>query len=197
MIITLVHTHPFLFPQLCSIMCNSSFIIWNATIFEWFCICEGHFGTYFNLFASILCFIVGTPVHCWFFWVHLCGDIKPNLVFSLNITILELFYCIQCIVDIIVVNYPSMLGQYILHFLIGLCWTFRPLIQTFVCIEQYLAVIHPVTFLRYKGIQYRIALVAAAWLMAMGNSFRIVFIGIYYFEDHILFVGFCIAVMIT
>jgi len=105
--------------------------------------CEGHFGTYFNLFTSVLCFIVGTPVHCWFLWVYRCMDIKPNLVFPLNITLLELFYCIQCIVDIIVVSYPSMLGQNILHFLIGLGWTFRPLIHTFVCIEQYLAVIHP------------------------------------------------------
>jgi len=92
-----------------------------------------------------------------------------------------------------------MLGHYILHFLFGLGWTFRPLIQTFVClcIEQYLAVIHPLIFLRYKDIQYRIALVAAAWLIAIGNSLRLVSFGLYYFQDHLFFVGFCIAAMIT
>ncbi len=186
-----------LFPQLCSTMCNSSFIICNASIFEWFCICEGHFGTYFVLFTSILYFSVGTPVHCWFLWVLLHGDIKPYLVFPLNNTILELFYCFQSIVDIIVVRYPYRLGQIMLHFVIGLCWTFRPLIQICMCIEQYLAVIHPVTFLRYKGIQYRIALALIAWLIALGNSMRLVSIGMYYFQDHIFFVGFCIAVITT
>ncbi|KAK3572627.1 hypothetical protein QTP86_001127 [Hemibagrus guttatus] len=46
----------------------------------------------------------------------------------------------------------------------------RPLIQTCICIEQYLAVIHPVTFLRYKAIKYRIAAAVAVWFMSVGYA---------------------------
>ncbi len=181
-------------------MCNSSI---NNTTFifdesvDWFCMCEGYFGPIVTFFTSIFCFIVGTPIHCWFLWVFLHGNLKSNLVFPLNITIQELFFCIECFIDIIVIRFPSVEGDRLVNALIGFSWTVRPLLQIFMSIEQYLAVIHPVIFLRYKGIQYRIALVAAAWLIALGNSLRFIFKRVNYFKDHIFFLVFCIAVIIT
>lgn len=37
-------------------------------------------------------------------------------------------------------------------------------IQSFVCIERYLAVIHPVQYLRYKPLRYRMSFCCAVWL---------------------------------
>ncbi len=81
-------------------------------------------------------------------------------------------------------------------FLFGLCWTVRPLLQICMCMEHYLAVIHPVKFLRYKGIQYRTALATAAWLIGMANSLRLNFIAINFFPDHMFFLFFWTAVII-
>jgi len=196
-----VCTHSFLFSQLSRTMCNSSFVANDSTVFSqdvsWFCMCQGHFGPVVIVSLAMLCFTVGTPVHCWSLWVFLHGTFKPNMVFPLNITILELLFCIQCFTDFIDFMYSSRVSYILCTFLIGLSWTFRPLIQIFTCIEQYLAVIYPLTFLRYKGIHYRIALVAAAWIIAVGNSLRLVSNRITYFQDHVYFLFFCIAVMIT
>ncbi len=183
-------------------MCNSSFIINNSILFiiedvSWFCRCQEHFGPVVFVFTSVLCFIVGMPIHCWSLWVFLRGNFKPNMVFPLNIIILELIFCIQCIADFIDFKYSTTVSYSLSNFLIGLSWTFRPLIQMCMCIEQYLAVIHPVTFLRFKAIQYRIASAAAAWLIAVGNSSRLVSIKLNFFRDHVYFLVFCIAVITT
>ncbi len=183
-------------------MCNSSFIINYSIVFigediSWFCMCQGHFGPVVFVFTSALCFIVGTPIHCWSVWVFLRGNIKSNMVFPLNIIILELIFCIQCMADFIDFKYSTTVSYNLSNFLIGLSWTFRPLIQMCMCIEQYLAVIHPVIFLRCKGFQYRIASAAAAWLVALGNSSRLVSFKRNFFRDHVYFLFFCIAVITT
>ncbi len=38
---------------------------------------------------------------------------------------------------------------------LGLAITIRPLFQCLICVERYLAVIHPVIFLKYKPIRYK------------------------------------------
>ncbi len=178
-------------------MYNSSLQIDNSTsIFNEALNCQGHFGIFFIFVVTTLFFIVGTPIHCWSLWLFLHGNIKPKLVFPLNITILELFCCFLCIVNLIINSYFSLKAYKLSLFLIGLCWTFRPLLQIFMCVEHYLAVIHPVIFLRYKGIQYRIALVAVAWLIGMGTGLRLLFIKVPFFPDDVMFFVFCIAVMI-
>ncbi len=153
-------------------MYNSSLQIDNSTsIFNEALNCQGHLGIFFIFVVTTLFFIVGTPIHCWSLWLFLHGNIKPKLVFPLNITILELFCCFLCIVNLIINSYFSLKAYKLSLFLIGLCWTFRPLLQIFMCVEHYLAVIHPVIFLRYKGIQYRIALVAVS--LANWNGHRL------------------------
>ncbi len=191
----------FYVPQLCTTMCNSSFQINDTlSVFDesviWVFFCKGHFGSFVLFVTLVLFFIVGTPIHCWTLWVLIHGNIKPNSVFPLNINIVELFFCIHSIIYSFITNYPTVTGDRLVVFCIGLFWTVRPLLQIFMCMKHYLAVIHPVTFLRYKGTQYRIASAAAAWLIGAANSVRLIFIGIEYFPDRVFFLVFCIAVTI-
>ncbi len=182
-------------------MCNSSFQINDTlSVFDesliWVCICKGHFGSLVIFVTLVVFSIVGTPIHCWTLWVLIHGNIKPNSVFPLNINIVEMVFCIYSITYSFMTNYPTVTGDRSVVFLFGLVWTVRPLLQIFMCVEHYLAVIHPVIFLRYKGIQYRIASAAAAWLIGAANSMRLIFIGIEYFPDRVFFLVFCIAVTI-
>ncbi len=101
-------------------------------------------------------------------------------------------YSLYCRLNCYQVSHSSIPS--VLYVLIGLCWTVRPLLQICMCMEHYLAVIHPVTFLRYKGIQYRFAL--AAWLIGAASSVRLIFIRIEYFPDHVFLFIFCSGVII-
>lgn len=75
-------------------------------------------------------------------------------------------------------------------FFFGLFWICRLLIQVCICIEQYLAVLHPVTFLKYKSTQYRIVSVVTAWLLSFGYGLLMV-CGVILFPDFI-FLSSCI-----
>lgn len=156
-------------------MANTSEEISNSTLVTPFlfnvCFTEPHYGLIFCYFIMSVCILVGTPAHLWCLWLYLSfdGKIKQTQVFLLNHTIMELLSCIECVIEIlnefIFMNNTLLLMT---GFIFGLSWTGRSLIQTCICIEQYFAVLHPVTFLKYKGIKYRIAAVAVAWLVALG-----------------------------
>lgn len=153
-------------------MANTSEEIMNSTLVTPFtynaCLTEPDYGLIFCYFIMSVCILVGTPAHLWYLWLYL-RNIKQTQVFLLNHTIMELISCIECTIEImnsfIFMNNNLLL---VIGFIYGLSWTGRPLIQTCICIEQYFAVLHPVTFLKYKDIKYRIAAVGVAWMMAFG-----------------------------
>ncbi len=47
--------------------------------------------------------------------------------------------------------------------------------QLLICVERYLAVIHPVTFLKYKPLRYRVICCTAAWIITLGSCFCCMF----------------------
>ncbi|XP_056587671.1 C-C chemokine receptor type 8-like [Triplophysa dalaica] len=57
----------------------------------------------------------------------------------------------------------------------GLLFAGRPLFQCLICMERYLAVVHPVTFLKYKPLRYRVMCCTAAWLICLGSCFFCLF----------------------
>ncbi len=58
---------------------------------------------------------------------------------------------------------------------IGLAITGRPLFQCLMCVERYLAVVHPVIFLKYKPLRYRVICCTAAWIISLGSCLFCVF----------------------
>ncbi len=49
----------------------------------------------------------------------------------------------------------------------GLTITGRPLFQCLMCAERYLAVVHPVIFLKYKPLRYRVICSTAVWITGL------------------------------
>lgn len=139
------------------------------------CFSEPCYGLIFCYFMMSVCSLVGTPAHLWCLWLYLKIQIKPKTkikqtqFFLLNHTIMELLSCIECAVEILnLLIFMNTKLSLVTVFFFGLSWTGRPLIQTCICIEQYFAVLHPVTFLKFKGMKYRIAAVAVTWFIAFG-----------------------------
>ncbi|XDV38348.1 hypothetical protein PO909_007787 [Leuciscus waleckii] len=54
--------------------------------------------------------------------------------------------------------------------------TGRPLFQCLICVERYLAVVHPVTFLKFKPLRYRVICCIAAWIITLASCLFCMFI---------------------
>ncbi|KAL6455734.1 hypothetical protein MHYP_G00355850 [Metynnis hypsauchen] len=54
-----------------------------------------------------------------------------------------------------------------LDFFFGVSLCSRCVFQSCTCLERYLAVVHPVTFLRYKPLRYRVACSITAWMFSL------------------------------
>ncbi|KAI4876718.1 hypothetical protein NFI96_000422 [Prochilodus magdalenae] len=96
------------------------------------------------------------------------GAMEASDVFSWNKAISEIFFVlygpfqIWCSLDWDSCFIPSF------GFLLGTSLSSRCLFQSCVCLEWYLAVVHPVTFLRYKPLRYRAACSIAVWMCSLG-----------------------------
>ncbi|KAG9277392.1 hypothetical protein AMEX_G7397 [Astyanax mexicanus] len=128
---------------------------------------------------------IGLPLNCYIIKLLLSkggGGVDVSVVFALNHAAAEIIYCfvaplyIVCIISIDLCVGP-LLGLWI-----GTCMPARYLFQCWVCVERYMAVIHPVTFLRFKPLRYRVACSASAWAcaLAMGITSMFTFPGLPY-----------------
>ncbi|CAL8363619.1 unnamed protein product [Gadus morhua 'NCC'] len=54
-----------------------------------------------------------------------------------------------------------------------LIWFGRPLFQCSICVERYLAVVHPLTFIRFKPLRFRVVCSGLMWI-AISVNFSLV-----------------------
>ncbi|KAJ8366821.1 hypothetical protein AAFF_G00342040 [Aldrovandia affinis] len=113
---------------------------------------------------------VGLPANAWVIWLIGRGPkgLDQSELFILNLAAME------------VASYPTMplyiidnfilYGSFVepvIYFLFGLLVVNRPLFQCCVCVERYLAVLHPLTFLRYRPLRYRVGSLATVWVIVL------------------------------
>lgn len=123
--------------------------------------------------AMNLC--LGFPLHCYAMHLLLSkpsggggGRVDVNAIFALNLTFVEILYCLVgplycvCIVSI-TLCVGALLGLWL-----GACMAGRYLFQCLLCLEQYLAVIHPMIFLKLKPLRYRVGVASVAWFITIG-----------------------------
>ncbi|XP_042604402.1 chemokine XC receptor 1-like [Cyprinus carpio] len=122
-----------------------------------------------NICAYSIGFLFGLPSQFYVLWLIITGTgngVAPEF-FILNLSVCEIGICLKCFV--------YTLSYWFLHlstlklFFVGLTITGRPLFQCLMCVERYLAVVHPVTFLKYKPLRYRVICCTAAWIIIIGS----------------------------
>ena len=97
------------------------------------------------------CIVVGLPANLWVMWLitHGTKDSLAAELFHLNIAICETLYLLgnpihfYCVFD----GRGPVVEILIAELLVLVCFG-RPLFQCSVCVERYLAVVHPLTFIR-------------------------------------------------
>ncbi|XP_056301822.1 C-C chemokine receptor type 8-like [Danio aesculapii] len=109
------------------------------------------------------------PLHCYIIWHIVTQTVNgaASEFFNLNLSVCEIGICMNSFFFILSKWFSSC--EALDRFFMGLTFTGRPLFQCLMCVERYLAVVHPVTFLKYKPLRYRAICCAAAWMIALGS----------------------------
>ncbi len=120
--------------------------------------------------------LFGVPAHSYVIWLIITGTGSgvASEFFTLNHSVCEIGNCLLCSFDTMK-NLLSCL-KIVSDFVKGLGITGHPLFQSLMCVERYLAVVHPVTFLKYKPLRYRVICCAAAWIITLGSCLCSMFI---------------------
>ncbi|XP_056587675.1 somatostatin receptor type 5-like [Triplophysa dalaica] len=127
------------------------------------------FGQIGNLEICVysLSLLFGLPTHSYVIWLIMTGS-KSRIAsecFFLNLSACEIGICLDGLFFVLT-KCVSVLSH-LSVFLQGLAITGRPLFECLICLERYLAVVHPVTFLKYKPLRYRLMCSAAAWFICL------------------------------
>ncbi|XP_056302932.1 uracil nucleotide/cysteinyl leukotriene receptor-like [Danio aesculapii] len=121
-----------------------------------------------NIFMYCIGFIFGFPTHSYVLWLIVTGSSGVAAsFFNINLAFCEIGICLNCLVYAI--SYCFFSFSNVKQFFVGLTITGRPLFQCLICVERYLAVVHPVTFLKYKPLRYRVICCAPAWIIILGS----------------------------
>ncbi|XP_026094150.1 P2Y purinoceptor 8-like [Carassius auratus] len=120
--------------------------------------------------------LFGLPTHSYITWLIITGTGVASDFFNLNLSFCEIGICLNSLFTLI--YYCTELSHLIslAWFSSGLLITGRPLFQCLICVERYLAVVHPVTFLKYKPLRYRVICCTVAWIITLGSCLCCMFI---------------------
>ncbi|XP_056587672.1 somatostatin receptor type 1-like [Triplophysa dalaica] len=119
--------------------------------------------------------LFGFPTQSYVIWLIIKGTGNGITMefFLLNSAVCEILVCLYCLMLIL----SKLWLSFILFglFLQGLLFAGRALFQCLICVERYLAVVHPVIFLKYKPLRYRVMCCTSVWLFCLGSCFFCVF----------------------
>ncbi|XP_057215761.1 somatostatin receptor type 5-like [Triplophysa rosa] len=131
--------------------------------------------------------LLGLPAHSYVIWLIIGSESRiTSEFFTLTLSVCEIGICLSWLLDILSIWVLSLLE--LAFFSKGLAVTGRPLFQCLMCVERYLAVVHPVTFLKYKPLRYRVMCAAVAWIMSFGSCLCSMFI--WNLSAHYIFMWF-------
>ncbi len=131
---------------------------------------------YFGIMSILDIFnlLFGCPTHSYVLWLIVTGTGRgvASELFMLNLSVCEIGNCLNSLLSLF--DYRPVIKK-ITECIIGMAITGRPLFQSLICVERYLAVVHPVTFLKYKPLRYRVICCTAAWIITLGSCLCSVF----------------------
>ncbi|XP_070711256.1 hydroxycarboxylic acid receptor 2-like [Pempheris klunzingeri] len=124
--------------------------------------------TFFTVEAVNIMF--GLPVNAWTIWTisHSSRSIQASEVFPLNSALLEFVYISFSFLRPL--NYFFIKSAFLYTFNLffyGLLSAGRPLFQSCVCVERYLGVVHPITYLRYNSVRTRLCALPLVWALTL------------------------------
>ena len=118
--------------------------------------------------AYMVNFLVGAPANVWVLWLMLFSTsfrTDKMEAFEFSLAVNDLLYTFTSPVVLVGFLYFEQFPEYLLAAAQSLMYQGRSFFQTCICLERYLAVVHPVVFLKLRPLRYRVAILAPMWLI--------------------------------
>nr|XP_055035564.1 C-C chemokine receptor type 8-like [Misgurnus anguillicaudatus] len=141
-------------------------------------------STFIGLMTLYMCVLsinvlFGLPAHSYVIYLIITGSESRTAseFYKLNLSVCEIGICLNCAFRMPAVWFSGF--KELLSFFLGLSVTGRPLFECLICVEHYLAVVHPVTFLKYKPLRYKVICCTAVWIITLASCLSIMFLLVY------------------
>ena len=121
--------------------------------------------------------ILSLPTNVYVLWLILtgAGGTVASEFFALNLAVSEILYCLSSVFIFVYIHLPIPPILAIASFFSGFIFLGRPLFQCCICFERYLAVVHPVVFLKYRPLRYKVGCSGLVWLVLIGGCLTLMF----------------------
>ncbi|KAK6471036.1 proteinase-activated receptor 3-like [Huso huso] len=127
----------------------------------------------FLMALQVLTAILGLPANVTVLWILLRKQtaISSSEVFVLNLAVIDALFCLNAPLDIYKFYCPGNSIVNVVDYVVNYCNVFGcPLFLCCICVERYVAVVHPVTYLGFKSLTYRVVCSAVAWAITLAFS---------------------------
>ncbi|KAG8009680.1 hypothetical protein GBF38_019035, partial [Nibea albiflora] len=116
-------------------------------------------------------FFMGLPINSYVVWLIASGSggSAASELFALNLSVSEILFCISSLYMMLyfLLKMPMVAGIELLQCVLQLMFISRLIFQSSICLERYLAVVHPTVFLRFKPLRYKLACCMVDWLLML------------------------------
>ena len=135
-----------------------------------------------NIAVTTACYavnlILSLPTNVYVLWLILtgAGGMVASEFFTLNLAVSEILYCLCAVFVFVYIHLPIPPILALFIFFSGFMFHGRPLFQCCICFERYLAVVHPVVFLKYRPLRYKVGGSGLVWLVLIGICFMSMFV---------------------
>ncbi|XP_071762084.1 proteinase-activated receptor 3 [Centroberyx gerrardi] len=130
--------------------------------------------------AVIICYLclqfinmfLGIPANIMVLWlIHKNkGDSSTSDIFIMHLAVLDVFFCLIPPLELANIVYLTTSSTwYVLRFFYGIKDS-SPLFLSCICLDRYMAVLHPITFTELKDRRHRAVLVTVVWLVTLAYA---------------------------
>ncbi|KAM8828642.1 LOW QUALITY PROTEIN: proteinase-activated receptor 3 [Spinachia spinachia] len=114
---------------------------------------------------------LGIPANIMVLWLIRSDkrDSSTSDIFIFHLAVLDVFFCLTPPLELANIVFLNTSSTYVLRFFYGIKDT-SPLFLSCICLDRYMAVVHPITFAELKDRHHRAALAAAVWLVILAYA---------------------------
>ncbi|XP_077479071.1 proteinase-activated receptor 3 [Stigmatopora argus] len=115
---------------------------------------------------------LGIPANIMVLWLirKNKGDSSTSDIFILHLAVLDVLFCLIPPLELANIVFLTTSGTwYVLRFFYGMKDS-SPLFLSCICLDRYMAVVHPITFTELKDRQHRAGLAALVWLVTLAYA---------------------------